>query len=99
MKKSLRMPASVKRLIWWGKADPVNAKKVLITQIFNRGDVKDIRWVFRNYPKSVLKDCVQNPLRGVWDEKSLNLFTGLFKTRLPKKTREAALQSILLNPR
>ena len=92
----MRVPKSVQKLIWWGKADPVNAKKILITQIFNRGDVKDIRWALRTYPKSVLKDCVKNPLRGVWDKKSLSLFSGIFKTHIPKKKKEAAIQSIML---
>lgn len=71
MKKIIKLPKSVKNLIWWGKAGPVNAKKILITQIFNRGDVPDIRWALRTYTPNVLKDCIQNPLRGVWDEKSL----------------------------
>ncbi len=98
MKKTIRVPQSVKKLIWWGKADAVKNKKILITQIFNRGDVKDIRWALRSYPRRVLKDCVENPLRGVWDEKSLNLFTGFFRVKLPKKRREASIQSIMLQP-
>ena len=96
MKKPIRVPTSVKRLIWWGKADPSSSggRKILITQIFNRGDVKVIGWAFRNYPRRVLKECVANPQRGVWDGKSLSLFSGIFGVSLQKKIKDAAISSL-----
>lgn len=94
MKKALRIPASVKKLMWWGKADPVKNQKLLVTQIFNRGDVKDLRWAFKNYPRRVLKNCVAHPLRGTWDTKSLSLFSGIFSVKLPKKMKNKAISSL-----
>lgn len=90
----MKVPSHVKKLIWWGKADPLKGKKELITQIFNRGDIKDIRWAMKSYPKRVLSDCVRSPLRGIWDEKSLSLFTKIFDVKLNKKTKIAAISSL-----
>lgn len=94
MKKTIKVPSHVKKLIWWGKADPIKGRKQLITQIFNRGDVKDMRWALKFYPKRVLRDAVKNPLKGHWDSRSLGSFTNYFRIKLSQEIAREAIQRI-----
>jgi hypothetical protein len=90
----MKLPQSIQDLIWWAKANPVKNRKQLITAIFTRGEIDQIQWALKNLPVSELRDSVESPLKGVWDNKSLSFFCRYFRVELQPLVRQHALKSI-----
>lgn len=70
------------------KQDPSVANEV-ITQILNLGDEKAVAWIFDTYTIDQIRNAVENPERGVWNEKSLNYWSQILKITDIKNYNEA----------
>lgn len=60
------------------KDDP-GVSREIITQILNLGDDKAVAWLFDNYTLNKIKNVVEKPQRGVWNEESLNYWKQILK--------------------
>lgn len=72
-------------------------KREIITQVLNYGDKRGIIWLFKNYNQLEIKKNILKPLRGYWQEKSLNYWLKISNLKIPKILYQVALFS--LNPR
>lgn len=65
----------------------------LITQVLNSGDDKATRWIFRSYPKKIIKDVIRYPKRGVWFKDSLNYWGKILGIKTsPSLNQEAIIK-------
>lgn len=69
-------------------------KKLIIEAILNRGEIKDVKWLFRTYGVHEIKNVVKNPSRGCWREKALNYWTKVLDVKVPKVIYQVAIMSL-----
>lgn len=86
-----KVPKSVRNLVWWGKADPIEQKKHLITAIFVRGEMEDIRWALKTFKKQDFIEAVKRPLNGQWHGIGLNFALVHFGLEIPEKIKKKAI--------
>jgi hypothetical protein len=68
------------------KMDIYKNKKRIITNILNLGTKETTDLLFSIYGKKDIKEQVENPLPGEWNNKSLNYWSIIFNLE-PKKTK------------
>lgn len=90
------LPDSIQHLIHYATVDYEKDKDIIITTVFNRGSIEDIRWVLKNYKREDLLRNLSHPLRGEWDPKSLNFFANYFKVNLADEIKRQSIKSISL---
>lgn len=56
-----------------------SVRNELITQILNKGDLEATKWIFKNYSLENIKECIKNPVRGVWIKSSLSYWQKIFE--------------------
>lgn len=71
-------------------------KRLIITQILNRGDDVALEWLGKTYSQKEIKEIVSSPNRGMWLKSILLYWQRIFNTKLPKQIFKEAL--IDLNP-
>ena len=78
------------------KLDQETHKKLIITQVLNHVTKEATDWFFDVYSKNEIKNTVQNPLPGMWNKKSLNLwllvFLGKSVLSLPSRFTEKSVK-------
>lgn len=75
---------------------PADRREIIIA-ILNKGDEKDLKWLFRTYSLRDIKEEIQDPGRGIWFRDVLYYWTRILDIKLPKIVFEAAIFD--LNPR
>jgi len=78
------IPKYVKPFLWsydTGKINEEKDKKRIITNVLNLGTRKATDWLFDNYDEKDIKASISSPLPGEWNEKSLNLWSIVFKIK------------------
>lgn len=70
-------------------------RKLIITEILNKGDFDALRWVTKNYSKNEVKDVVLNPRRGFWLRTTLNYWLKVFNV----KQRDGDFDEAIINLR
>lgn len=78
------------------KMDPQSDKELIITEVLNKGDDQDIRWLGKTYTQEEIKQVVASPTRGMWLESILAYWLKIFDIKLPKDVFQKAI--INLNP-
>ena len=68
------------------KMDFEKNKKRIITNVLNFGTKEATDLLFEIYDKKDIKEQVENPLPGEWNDKSLNFWSIIFKIN-PKNTK------------
>ena len=71
-------------------------KKLIITEILNKGDDVAIKWLGQNYTLEEIKAVVASPTRGMWLANVLRYWLAIFDIKLSKDNFKSAL--INLNP-
>jgi len=66
-------------------------KQFIVAQVLNYSDWSGVMWLFKSYSKSVIKNVVAHPRRGIWFKDALNFWCQFFKIKLPKDVWERAL--------
>lgn len=61
------------------KLDLNNDKKLIITEILNKGDGKGLKWLSENYSQEDIKQVVVNPIRGLWLKSVLRYWMKIFE--------------------
>lgn len=77
--------------------DKIKDKNLIITQIINYGDDKELKWLRVNYKDEEIKKVVSHPKRGVWWREKLRQWLGYFNLMIDPLEFEAAIRD--LNPR
>ena len=57
-----RIPKQFKRLFWEYRTDKMEVAKdfpIIIDRIAEKGSLKSISWLFKSYPKTLLKEQIQ----------------------------------------
>ncbi len=79
-------PPSVQGALWsydLSKLDLVKNRKRIITSVLNQGNNEAVAWLRSVYTDADIKDIVAHPSAGVWNVRSLNLWSIVFD--LPTK--------------
>ncbi len=74
-------------------------KKLIIEAVLNRGNMKDLKWLFKVYNLREIKQVVKKPSRGVWRERALNYWLKIFDIKLPKIIYRTAIKSLRPDPK
>ena len=78
------------------KIDEKRDKKIIITEILNKGDDIAIRWLGQNYTQNEIKEAVRSPIRGMWLSSVLRYWLAIFDIKIPQDVFQKA--TINLNP-
>lgn len=66
-------------------------KKLIITQVLNRGDDQALCWLSKYYSPQDIKQVVSSPTRGMWAESVLDYWLKIFGIKLDKKAFNQAI--------
>jgi len=66
-------------------------KNLIITQILNFGDWRQLQWLLQNYSAKEIKEVLKNPARGMWRADVINYWEKIFNIRIPKSKTLKAL--------
>lgn len=94
MKKRNKIPKFLQSTLWsydLNQLDLKGDRKLVITQVLNYGDWKDLKWLYSVYTEKDIKEVVLHPSKGLWFEKVLNFWEVVLKIRIPKKLKEKAI--------
>lgn len=94
MNEQNKLPKFLKSVLWsyeLNKMDLKEDKEVIITQVLNYGDWKDLKWLYSVYTEGDIKEIVSHPRRGLWFEKVLNFWELMLGIHIPKEVRRAAI--------
>lgn len=72
-------------------------KKLVITEILNKGGEWALGWLGKNYSQAEIKKAVSSPTRGMWMKSTLDYWLKYFNIKIPKFNYELAILS--LDPR
>ena len=76
--------------------DTKEDKKLIITEILNKGNGEALSWVTDTYSKDDIKEVVSSPTRGMWLETNLAYWQMIFGLKIaPEVYRNAVIN---LNP-
>ncbi|OGD94886.1 hypothetical protein A3F02_03655 [Candidatus Curtissbacteria bacterium RIFCSPHIGHO2_12_FULL_38_9b] len=64
--------------------DKKRDKKLIITEILNKGDDRAIRWLGANYTLQEIKEVVSSPIRGMWLSETLTYWLKILDLKLPE---------------
>lgn len=73
------------------KMDPQGDKELIITEVLNKGDDKDIRWLGKTYTQREIKKVVANPIRGMWLSEVLDYWLKILDLKLPEDVFKRAV--------
>ena len=73
------------------KMDRERDKKLIITEILNKGDDIAIGWLGKTYPQQEIKEVVASPIRGMWLSSVLVYWLKIFDIKLPNDIFKKAI--------
>lgn len=71
-------------------------KKLIITEILNKGDSKALEWLAKTYTKKDVEEVVSSPTGGMWLETNLSYWQKVLGIRISQEMYQKAI--INLNP-
>ena len=63
-------------------------KKRIITNVLNLGTKPAVKWLFQTYEKPEIREVVEKPLPGEWNDKSLNFWSIILGVTPRQMTRQ-----------
>jgi len=76
--------------------DQNNDKKLIITEVLNKGDDVALHWLLKTYSSKDIKDVLRFPTRGMWMKSVLLYWIKILDVKLPQKVYQKAILN--LNP-
>lgn len=98
---SAKLPAFMQSCLWSydiSEMDKINDKRLIITQIINHGNEKQVRWMRQTYSDEEIKDVVTHPRRGVWWRDKLRQYLKRFGVIIDPLRFEVAIRENDLRP-
>jgi len=74
-------------------------KKLIIAQIINYGNKKQLRWMKNTYSDEEIKEVVTHPRRGIWWRDKLRWWLNKYKVIIDPLGFEAAIRDINIRPK
>lgn len=96
----MSLPRYLKPSLWSYdllKMDLQKSSRVIITQVLNYGDERQLRWLFSHYDTDTMREVLLHPSRGVWYREKLRKWLGVFHLMVDPLEFESAI--IDLTPR
>lgn len=96
----MSLPSYLKPSLWsydLSMMDPAKSARVIITQVLNYGDERQLRWLFSHYTRDTIRGVLLHPSRGVWYREKLRRWLGFFNLMIDPLEFESAI--IDLTPR
>lgn len=78
------------------KLDARSDKRLIITEVLNKGDFKDLKWLGNTYSKKEIKEVVNSPTRGMWLRSTLSYWLRIFNLKPNNQDFEKSI--ININP-
>lgn len=73
------------------RLDAKKNKKLIITEILNKGDDRALRWLGKTYSQRETKEAIASPIRGMWLENILSYWRKIFGLQLDRETFKQAI--------
>ena len=70
--------------------DAKRDRQIIITEVLNKGDDKDIKWLGKTYTVEEIKAVVASPTRGMWLKRNLLYWQKILGVKIDKLIREQA---------
>lgn len=64
------------------RLDLTKDKKLIITEVLNKGDGKALTWLTNIYSEGDIKDAVASPVSGMWLDTNLSYWEKMFRLKL-----------------
>lgn len=93
MKRANNIPRGVARCLWSYEPTSIDLRRdreLIVTQVLNHGDWREVRWLFKTYPEEEIRTVVAHPRRGLWFKRVLNFWCLILKVKLPPRVLERA---------
>lgn len=90
----MSLPGYLKPSLWsydLSKMDPQKSARVIITQVLNYGDERQLNWLFSNYDTDSVRETLLHPSRGVWYREKLRKWLGVFHLMIDPLEFESAI--------
>lgn len=81
------------------KMDKVRDKEIIITDVLNKGDGRDLEWLCKTYTLEEIKAVVASPQRGMWFREILTYWQRILDVKIPRFKRELAYFNLNPNPK
>lgn len=76
------------------KLDVKRDKKLIITQVLNKGNYPALQWLGRTYSRKEIKEAITSPTPGMWLKSTLSYWLKIFNLKLDKKTFNQAVLNL-----
>ena len=73
------------------RMDKKRDKKIIITEVLNKGDDIAIKWLGANYSLKEIKEVVSSPIRGMWLSEVLSYWLKIFDLKLSEDVFKRAV--------
>ena len=96
----MSLPSYLKPSLWsydLSKMDSQKSARVVITQVFNYGDERQLNWLFSHYDTESIRETLLHPSRGMWHREKLRKWLEEFHLMIDPLEFESAI--IDLTPR
>lgn len=71
--------------------DTKRDKKLIITEVLNKGNYQDLRWLGQTYTQDEIKSVVASPMRGMWLRSVLVYWLRIFDLKLKNSVFHEAI--------
>jgi len=71
--------------------DPQRDRKLIITEVLNKGDGKALEWLTNNYSKKDIEKVVSFPTKGMWLNTNLDYWLRIFDAKISKTDYKNAI--------
>ncbi len=78
----MRLPSFLQPSLWSYNLSTLDVHKgarVIITQVLNYGDERQLGWLFSHYDTDTVREVLLHPSRGVWHREKLRKWLGVFR--------------------
>lgn len=69
-------------------------RDLIITQVLNHGDMRQLEWLAETYSQKEIEDVVRVPWRGMWFKRILDYWLKIFQIKIPPETYQKAILNI-----
>ena len=75
-------------------SDNPKDRDLIITQVLNHGDMKQLEWLAKTYSQKEIEDVIRKPWRGMWFKRILDYWLRIFRVEISQKTYQKAILNV-----
>ncbi len=94
------LPKFLQSVLWSydiSKMSSSEDRDLIITQVLNHGDARQLEWLAKTYSRKEIEDVVREPWRGVWFRRILDYWLKILNLKIPQEIYQKAVLNI--NPK